>query len=88
MAQPDQKLLSQATMRAVFSATGVAPQRPVFRRAHRWLLAQAPTPLHTGALFDGDSKLGVCGDWSHGCRVEGAALSGLEAAAQILTATS
>jgi predicted NAD/FAD-dependent oxidoreductase len=73
---------------AFFSATGIQPQKPVFVKAHRWFLAQAEEPLSTGALFEAERRLGVCGDWCHGCRIEGAALSGFEAARRMLEAAS
>lgn len=43
--------------------------------AHRWRYALAHAPLGDGYLW-GDDGLGLCGDWLHGSRVEGAWLSG------------
>ena len=48
--------------------------------AHRWRFACADPPLSVGALADPDHRLYVAGDWCAGNRVEGAFLSGLEAA--------
>ena len=62
-----------------FEATGLEPRVPVFATAHRWLLAMAEQPLAVGAAWDATGTLSVCGDWCNGCRVEGAASSGLAA---------
>ena len=48
-----------------------------FGRAHRWGYALA-TGAPTGALYDPELRLGVCGDWCAGGRVEGAIVSGIE----------
>jgi predicted NAD/FAD-dependent oxidoreductase len=44
--------------------------------AHRWLFARTKRPLGTPFLWDADSRIGVCGDWTHGTRVEDAFTSG------------
>jgi len=69
-----------------FSAVGLNPIAPVFSLAHQWRYARAQTPLSDGAMWDGDSKIGVCGDWCCGSRIEGAFLSGLTMAQEVLTA--
>lgn len=43
---------------------------------HRWLFARTARPLGTPFLWDADSRLGVCGDWTQGARVEDAFTSG------------
>ena len=48
-----------------------------FGRAHRWGYALA-TGAPTGALYDPELRLGICGDWCAGGRVEGAIVSGIE----------
>ena len=45
--------------------------------AHRWRYARAEPALSEGALFDAELRLGACGDWCAGSRVEGAFLSGM-----------
>jgi predicted NAD/FAD-dependent oxidoreductase len=57
---------------------------PIFQRAHRWAFALASDPVPHGALFDEDLKIGACGDWCMGGRIEGALLSGIAAARRIL----
>lgn len=48
--------------------------------AHRWRYALAKQALDAGgsdgALWDATHQIGLCGDWCHGSRVEGAFLSG------------
>jgi len=45
--------------------------------AHRWRYARPEPTLTEGALFDAELRLGACGDWCAGSRVEGAFLSGM-----------
>ncbi|MBB3033150.1 NAD(P)/FAD-dependent oxidoreductase [Alteriqipengyuania lutimaris] len=51
----------------------------LFRTAHRWRYAMCEKN-DAGALWDADLRIGVCGDWLSGPRVENAFLSGLELA--------
>ena len=53
--------------------------------AHRWRYAQAGRSEH-GALWDATAKIGACGDWLVGPRVESAFLSGVTLAEQIAAA--
>lgn len=71
-------------LEAFFEATGLAPVKPVFAQAHRWRYAMAEDPLEAGSLWQADLHLGVCGDWCHNARVEGAFLSGLTLAGRML----
>ena len=57
---------------------------PTFSLAHRWLYARPAQPHQWGALGDPDMGVFVCGDWCSSGRVEGAWLSGHEAAQQLL----
>ncbi|MBD1550889.1 NAD(P)/FAD-dependent oxidoreductase [Pseudomonas typographi] len=57
---------------------------PVFSLAHRWLYARPAGNHEWGALADADLGLYVCGDWCLSGRVEGAWLSGQEAARKLL----
>jgi photolyase PhrII len=52
--------------------------------AHRWRYARPENPLGTGSLWDSQLALGLCGDWCHSARVEGAYLSGLAVAGRLL----
>lgn len=54
------------------------------RALHRWLYASVSASPQQPALFDSKRGLVACGDWCLGGRVEGAFLSGLAAADNIL----
>ena len=47
---------------------------------HRWRYASGATNLGSGFILNSNMKLGLCGDWLNGGRVEGAWLSGLKLA--------
>lgn len=72
-------------LRAFHEATGTAEQ-PVYAAAHRWRYALARTPLACGALWDGRMRIGACGDWCRGHRIEDAWLSGVALADAIVAA--
>ncbi|QDU63297.1 hypothetical protein Pan216_41750 [Planctomycetes bacterium Pan216] len=57
---------------------------PSFVTAHRWRYALPAEPLAEPYLWDDDERLGACGDWCDGPRVEGAYLSGLSLAERLL----
>ena len=50
--------------------------------AHRWRYAMSGN-AGKGAMWDSETRLGACGDWLHGPRVENAWLSGWELARKI-----
>ncbi len=52
--------------------------------AHRWRFALPEEPLDEGLLHAPERGITVCGDWCAGARVEGAYLSGVAAAEQLL----
>ncbi|MEM9354694.1 MAG: FAD-dependent oxidoreductase [Pseudomonadota bacterium] len=55
-----------------------------YSTAHRWRFALPTSPLETRCLFDTELKVGACGDWCGGPRVEGAFLSGAAMAGRVL----
>ncbi|MBP1127663.1 MULTISPECIES: NAD(P)/FAD-dependent oxidoreductase [Pseudomonas] len=57
---------------------------PSFSLAHRWLYARPSGSHEFGVLADADLGLFVCGDWCLSGRVEGAWLSGQEAARRLI----
>ncbi|TAL55952.1 FAD-dependent oxidoreductase [Pandoraea sp.] len=60
-----------------FSELGAPP--PIVARIHRWRYANLPTAetaVAPGMQWHADLGLGMCGDWLHGGKVEGAWLSG------------
>ena len=48
-----------------------------YTAAHRWRYAFTRAPLEKTCLIDSKSRLGVCGDWCLGSRVEHGFLSGV-----------
>lgn len=69
---------------AFFKATGQEHVRPNFSTCHRWRYAIPASPLDTPYLFEPALRLGACGDWCGGPRVEGAFLSGMAMADRIM----
>lgn len=63
---------------------GCALPAPALSLAHRWLYARPAGAHEWGALADADLGLYACGDWCLSGRVEGAWLSGQEAARRLL----
>lgn len=61
-----------------------AVPEPSLKLAHRWLYARPSGAHEWGALSDPDLGLYVCGDWCLSGRVEGAWLSGQEAARRLI----
>ena len=51
--------------------------------AHRWRFAKSGS-AGEGALWDADTRVGACGDWLIGPRIEDAYLSGIELAEKVL----
>ena len=71
-------------LEAAARAMGLDVLHPTHIDAHRWRYALAEGSLDAGCLWDGTLRLGVCGDWCHNSRVEGAFLSGMAAAGRVL----
>ena len=63
---------------------GCAVPAPSFSVAHRWLYARPASNHEWGVLADADLGLYACGDWCLSGRVEGAWLSGQEAARRLI----
>ncbi|MFN9726926.1 NAD(P)/FAD-dependent oxidoreductase [Acidovorax sp.] len=66
-----------------FRALGGPP--PLAATAHRWRYADTEPPLTIGFWWDETVKLGLCGDWLHGGKVEGAWLSGQAVASRMIS---
>jgi len=67
---------------AAFAALG--GPAPLAATAHRWRYADTEPALTQGSWWDAQIRLGLCGDWLHGGKVEGAWLSGRALAQQVL----
>jgi renalase len=70
-------------MRAFARAVGPSLPEPVSIQTHRWRYAQADPSLDGHALWDPAQRIGACGDWCFGGRIEGAWLSGRAMAEQL-----
>ncbi len=66
---------------AFIALGGSAPQGWA---AHRWRYAITDSALAGGCAWHADQRLGVCGDWANGGRVEGAWSSGRALAGHVL----
>jgi renalase len=75
----DPSRVSAKLLKAFAEVTGIHAQ-PAHAQIHRWHYAQTQTPLGKPYGWDAKSKVGVCGDWCIGHRVEDAFISGLEMA--------
>jgi len=69
------EVVADMLLAALFEASGSAILRPLAATAHRWRYALS-AGTGDGALWNDDLRLGVCGDWLLGPRVECAWLSG------------
>jgi len=56
----------------------------LYKSAHRWRYALAGANTKTDSLWEASIRLGICGDWLAGAKIEGAYISGLTLAAKIL----
>jgi predicted NAD/FAD-dependent oxidoreductase len=70
---------------AFWQATGAKLREPGYAAGHRWRYAVPPEPLEDRCLFDAERRIGACGDWCSGPRVEGAFLSGMAMAGRLLS---
>lgn len=67
--------VTQALLAALSDSLAIRPGRPIAQSAHRWRFARSGAQ-GAGALWDPRRRLGLCGDWLLGPRVEAAWLSG------------
>ena len=71
-----------AALLAAFAALG--GPAPLAATAHRWRYADTEPALTQGSWWNAQMRLGLCGDWLNGGKVEGAWLSGRALAQQVL----
>jgi predicted NAD/FAD-dependent oxidoreductase len=69
--------VSHALLRHVADLIGGPMPAPTLRLAHRWRFARPRGTLGQPFLWDEERRIGACGDWCLGARVESAYLSGL-----------
>lgn len=82
--EEDRDEVTGKLLAAFHALAGLRRVQPVFVRAHRWRYASPAHALEDGYLWDPAARIGVCGDWCHSPRVEGAFLSGWMLAEQVL----
>jgi predicted NAD/FAD-dependent oxidoreductase len=75
--------VSAALLAALGEALEETLPEPVTAAAHRWRYAMS-TGSNLGALWSAQSKIGVCGDWLLGPRVENAWISGRTLATRMM----
>lgn len=78
--------VTAALLAALAALSGFTGPAPVAATAHRWRYADTEAPLALGGWWDASLRVGLCGDWLNGGKVEGAWLSGQALAAQVLQA--
>ncbi|WP_300435346.1 NAD(P)-binding protein [Zoogloea sp.] len=72
--------VAAALLQAFGQLGGPAPQA---WSAHRWRYADTEPALDKGCVWDAGLRIGLCGDWLNGGKVEGAWLSGQALARQV-----
>lgn len=72
----ESKAVASLLLDAFRTAVGGLDSEPTHLAAHRWRFALPAEPLPEPFLLQHDLRLGACGDWCGGPRVEGAFLSG------------
>ena len=81
--EDDAERVKAKLLRAFTEITGIRAEPP-YASVHRWRYAQTTEPLGKTHLWDAKSRIGACGDWCLGHRVEDGFLSGLEMALAII----
>jgi renalase len=71
---------TQAKLLKAFAEITNIRATPAHVQVHRWRYAKTDKPLGVSHLWDASTRIGVCGDWCIGHRVEDAFVSGLELA--------
>ncbi len=69
--------VTRRLLAAFREATGCGEVEPSFSAAHLWRYAVPPEPHPGPFMLDEKLRIGACGDWCGGPRVEGAYLSGV-----------
>lgn len=78
----DPERVQAKLLKAFAEVTGIRAE-PGFATVHRWHYAQTTVPLDRSHLWDAQARIGACGDWCMGHRVEDAFVSGLELALKV-----
>ncbi|WP_442508544.1 FAD-dependent oxidoreductase [Novipirellula sp. SH528] len=76
--------IKQCLFDEFWAAVGRPRVEPIHLGIHRWRFAIPSESLTDRCLFDDQRRIGACGDWCGGPRVEGAFLSGMAVAGRVL----
>lgn len=76
--------ITAALLKALGAALGRALPKAIFCASHQWRFARSDSRLGHPFLWDPDARLGVCGDWALGGRIESAFASGEQLAMAML----
>ncbi len=77
--EDDAERVKAKLLKAFAEVTGIRAA-PAHAEVHRWRYAKTDKPLGSSHLWDEQLRIGLCGDWCLGHRVEDAFVSGLELA--------
>ncbi|MCG5524942.1 FAD-dependent oxidoreductase [Ectothiorhodospira haloalkaliphila] len=77
--------LGEPLLEALRAIVGKA--QPFHWQVHRWLYARVEQAAGTPCLWDAQQRIGACGDWALGARVEAAFDSGEALAAAVIRST-
>jgi predicted NAD/FAD-dependent oxidoreductase len=80
--EADADWVADALSAALSQRLGAVLPSPIGRSTHRWRYARSASE-GSGVLWDADRRLGLCGDWLIGPRVEAAWISGTRLAERI-----
>lgn len=78
--EDDPDTVQRALLAAFADHIGVGSPAAIATSVHRWRYAKVGA-LNHGAIWNADIRLGACGDWLLGPRIEAAWLSGQQLAA-------
>lgn len=68
---------SEKLLQALLGLASETPAPPLHAVAHRWRYALVDRAVNQSYLWDANARVGACGDWCLGPRVEAAFVSGL-----------
>jgi predicted NAD/FAD-dependent oxidoreductase len=81
--EADRGAVSEDLLRAFRLAAGRKAPQPAYAAAHRWRYARVEASLEKACLYDPNLRIGACGDWCLGGKIEAAFLSGRAMAQRI-----
>jgi hypothetical protein len=71
-------------LQTFFRSVGIETRTPSQAAGYFWDDAAPVDPLSSGCVWNPEDRIGACGDWCHGSRVEGAMLSGMAIAGRVM----